>query len=371
MTTLQMQRSLHLDLPTVEDPMELSSEIDRPSNQSEDIDIDLDPAPQEGEDEYMGEDFEDPPDQGHLENQLASAGNDDLMDDDESPNYVIGEEASVHDEDLQDVESGLGDFEDTLLENPQVPPYETPNAQFESEKQGIETRHEDFGEFEQHSFALGDPDHDAEARAGGQKEQTSPQNASDTVTLGLPQQGEDASEVFEDESPLQETSEEISATQALVEDQTKLLEDATHQYEEPNVPKQNPEEPTSEVVAPSFAELKDSSTLESSYIHSVIVIYQDNEMSLFPPYSETQQDTQTFLLQDEHLARESIQDLLGACRTVLGDSIRDQDDLEISINELDLHISEVRSHDSLEAAYYADLNTVRCRSFQHYSCTNH
>ncbi|KAJ9638239.1 hypothetical protein H2199_006926 [Coniosporium tulheliwenetii] len=72
--------------------------------------------------------------------------------------------------------------------------------------------------------------------------------------------------------------------------------------------------------------------------HPVIVFYQGNEISLFPP--SEQDASETFFLQDESLAHRSIYDLLQACRQVLGETIHEEDELEINIAELGLCISE-------------------------------
>ena len=76
-------------------------------------------------------------------------------------------------------------------------------------------------------------------------------------------------------------------------------------------------------------------------LHPVVVVYQEEEILLFPPGQTEQEEAQTFLLDEESLADKGVLTLLTACRAVLGDSIDENDELEISIEALDLKISEV------------------------------
>ena len=74
-------------------------------------------------------------------------------------------------------------------------------------------------------------------------------------------------------------------------------------------------------------------------LHHVIVHYDGNDISLFPP-SEGE-SSETFLLVDENLVNVSMTDMLRACRSVLGDSIREEDELELIIEDLGISLSEV------------------------------
>lgn len=79
---------------------------------------------------------------------------------------------------------------------------------------------------------------------------------------------------------------------------------------------------------------------ESVPLQAIKVLYQDNEMSLFPPAEDD--PTETFLLQDVNLADEPIGKLLHACREVLGDHIGPDDELLLDIESLGLYFSDVR-----------------------------
>lgn len=71
------------------------------------------------------------------------------------------------------------------------------------------------------------------------------------------------------------------------------------------------------------------------------VSYQETEMSLFPSLDPDQDQTQTYLLEDENLIYQQIKILMQAFRPVLGDSITADDELILSFHEIDLHITEV------------------------------
>ncbi|KAL8738792.1 MAG: hypothetical protein Q9181_000470 [Wetmoreana brouardii] len=85
---------------------------------------------------------------------------------------------------------------------------------------------------------------------------------------------------------------------------------------------------------------EDDAIQESTYMHPVVVLYQENEMYLFPPTQAGQDHNQTFFLSDENLAGGPIGNLFNECRNVLGDSISDQEELEISFEDLGLWIRE-------------------------------
>jgi hypothetical protein len=77
-----------------------------------------------------------------------------------------------------------------------------------------------------------------------------------------------------------------------------------------------------------------------AHIHPVVVIYEDNEISLFPPSKNDTSDT--FFLPDESLARANICDLFEAIRSVLAGSIGEDDELNMIVDGLGLELSEVR-----------------------------
>ena len=78
----------------------------------------------------------------------------------------------------------------------------------------------------------------------------------------------------------------------------------------------------------------------SNPLHPIVVHYQENEMSLFPP-RHGDEHSETYFLHDEALADNSICDVLKACRLVLADSIEEGEELVMSVSCLNLEVSEV------------------------------
>lgn len=78
----------------------------------------------------------------------------------------------------------------------------------------------------------------------------------------------------------------------------------------------------------------------SNPLHPIVIHYQENEMSLFPPRHGDEQ-SETYFLHDEALAGSSICDVLKACRLVLADSIGEGEELIMNISSLNLEVSEV------------------------------
>jgi len=76
-------------------------------------------------------------------------------------------------------------------------------------------------------------------------------------------------------------------------------------------------------------------------LHPVVVVYQESEILLFPPHEHGEEQAQTYFLEDESLATQTIQSLLRACRLVLADSINEDYELELKITSLGLEICEV------------------------------
>lgn len=86
---------------------------------------------------------------------------------------------------------------------------------------------------------------------------------------------------------------------------------------------------------------EDNGESDSPYanLHPVKVFYEDSELSLFPPSSNDA--SETYLLQDELLASQTLDKLLGACRGILAGDIDETDELVLDVDALDLHYYEV------------------------------
>jgi hypothetical protein len=80
---------------------------------------------------------------------------------------------------------------------------------------------------------------------------------------------------------------------------------------------------------------------QERYLHPVKVLYQESEISMFPPREGD--SSETFFLENEALAYEDFGSLLVACRHVLGDHASDEESLVVDIDSLCLQITEVCS----------------------------
>ena len=76
-----------------------------------------------------------------------------------------------------------------------------------------------------------------------------------------------------------------------------------------------------------------------SPLHPVKVYYEETEMSLFPP--STEEASETFFLENESLAFENMSEIFSAMRAVLADSIREDDELQLEVDSLNLYLGEV------------------------------
>ncbi|KAF2085555.1 hypothetical protein K490DRAFT_67709 [Saccharata proteae CBS 121410] len=126
-------------------------------------------------------------------------------------------------------------------------------------------------------------------------------------------------------------------------DEAQEQESAQHNQVERQEPQDTPAynedaSTLSQLPFDGHVEETDESYYQASAPHPTIVIYLGSEISLFPPTKES--NSETFFLQDVSLVHHSIRDLLLACREVLGDSISDEDELEMDIAELGLCVSE-------------------------------
>ena len=81
--------------------------------------------------------------------------------------------------------------------------------------------------------------------------------------------------------------------------------------------------------------------VRSGPLRTVIVMYQDEEVSLFPPWTDDTESAPAYLLSNESLAHGGALNLLSACREVLAESVDELEELEISIPDLGLKINEV------------------------------
>ncbi|QKX62075.1 uncharacterized protein TRUGW13939_09231 [Talaromyces rugulosus] len=109
------------------------------------------------------------------------------------------------------------------------------------------------------------------------------------------------------------------------------IADATEQDHLTDQPHEAALEPSEEKQA---SDVKDTSAI----LHSVKVLYQGSEISMFPPREGDA--SETYFLQDEGLAYETVDHLFKECRTILGEHASDSDSLVFDIDSLGIQLSE-------------------------------
>ena len=374
--------------------MELTSEMDRRFTADDDIDIDLDLTvdnDQYEEDEHMGEDVNVFTDMASMNEQDMQAGNDDEMADD---NYVEGSiagQSSVRDEDLEDA----GDAElypadeDTIVEPQLGQPLEIPQGLPEKQDQISENPRQDSDYLEQaspqeplgaapESLSLAQKEygssHDASTIAAQessqglvpQYEETSRhENEDHQYNAQEPHReyedhtrrregdshwitSEDSRQGSQDDPSKQEASNYEYSTDVFNDSLLRGPETTIEQPEQKETVGAPPKDATPHLEKAEDDRTKEyrncqeePTSRESAHVHPVVVLYQDNEISLFPPLDSDDEHTNTYFLQNEQIAGDSIKALFGALRSILGESISEQEELVLDINDLDLHISEV------------------------------
>ncbi|KAJ5089280.1 hypothetical protein N7532_007964 [Penicillium argentinense] len=83
---------------------------------------------------------------------------------------------------------------------------------------------------------------------------------------------------------------------------------------------------------------------EDESLHPVKVLYQDNEISLFPPLAGD--SAETFFLHDEEIGYDNVGRLFSCFRDVLGDNVAKDEVLVIDIDALGIQITEDSQHTS-------------------------
>lgn len=357
MTAVQMQITPNLEPPASEDAMELSPDMDGQFPQDEDIDIDLDSTgdqQQDGEDENMSEDVTAITEESLSDESNINTANDDEMIDDGDAEEVIGEDEPANDEDILDAESTGPDVDSNAIVN-DFEHHSMYQEQLNDDGQIGDGHHQDRIDYdiqelprnegekiedhqnEEEYISTGGSEFSAGIPLDGQEQQdTSELAASNPATQLLSQDPEAAPETHISELAQIESSTRTDSVKLLPPQEAKI-ERPGHPEELVTLTKLETEE-----QIPEYSKGSDESVSQiPTYIHPIVMIYQDNEMSLFPPIEQGQEHSEIFFLQDEKLAGENIKTLLGACRSVLGESIGEQDELVISIDDLGLHISEV------------------------------
>lgn len=347
-----------LDVPSVDDPMQLSPDMDRHASADDDIDIDLDiddgilRDSEIGEDDAMEEQLDDANDQQVEGDQQHAPANDDEMIDEGEMDQAHQDHHSLADEDLEDADDPLiGENSEGAhaLLHEGLPVQEAirldePEADLEDivHSNGTEIQdHSDFvsgdrtdtGELSSsHNFNTGYPAGNITGAQSGHG------HLVDTYKSTGPPEDEPSQSKAAPEQPKEASLSQMS---------TQHTESSEGDY------KSDPPD----AVLSAQVELKDSNQQQESAenakehnippvahaLHPVTVVYQGNEMSLFPPVDLDTEQSQTYFLASESYASESLSSLFGYCKSVLADSIRDEEELEIKIPDLGLNINEVSS----------------------------
>jgi hypothetical protein len=371
MTTFQMQPISHFGISATEDLMEVTSDMDRCSGADGDIDIDIyitGGNQQDGEDEYMEENVDESVDHALAnEEDMREASDDGMVD--ESYAWSVAEQASVPDEDIEDADcTGPAVDEDTIVETT-FEQLSDPSQNPDSQDQITGTQNRDHEYHTQQTTDL-DSAFISENVLDGQQKST----ATNQEISGLPTQlssheqnqdldlrenaGHDQSQHSDVEAlkSVEGENEESGYTQdyAILPtgNEPSDIEEVESKQREGN---EVPAAPLEEIAkAPSIieeAQIEELATgqdnLDSSPLHPVLVGYQDNTFFLFPPIGQDEEHSKAYFLPDKRLADDSISNILGAFRSVLGGNISEHDNLTISIDTLDLDISEVSLSSSL------------------------
>ena len=372
MTTSYGSTGLQAAADIAEDAMEISSEFGQKIVVEEDIDIDLDlGGDQNGdvEDEYMIEDANSMQDEDTLDLQEEELRKDDEMIDEALTPPGMEGELLANDEDLIDAEEES--FEPILDLVPDVPNrIDEVNQHDNSDKylQGQDI-----------SDQMADPMKRGDTRTASPKGLLGLTNVQETVSLprsGVVGEGSPTMNTVHGEKthdgdsngearitrhddqiapegaeihPIDPSTFNEGYHQADVDAQslvnvssTNIISGDSAQYEGTKYGQfvSNEEHDVSYSHADTSIH-GDLNTYQHNAVHSVKVLYEENEISLFPPNEEDVGQEQTYLLQDHNLANENIQELLAACRLVLGECIEVHDELRIDIESLDLRFSEV------------------------------
>ena len=372
--------------------MEFESDVYRDFDASDDVDVDLDldlaSGHQQDEDGYMEEDNNTITEEVFDTEQHLQVSHDDGISDSSIRDDSIAESSSIHNKNTENAES----LQPTSDEDVIIEITSNPNSElYDDEDQAQRNSPEGSQDLSRNGSLSADTQEE-------RYEQIDPKGPNSGYTLGL-----SCNLLGDSLDPGQVTSStEIQDSSLKVNDE-KLAESLSIGYSEPSTAvsqnvfaksRKNKKEqenisnarnrhspkivtsksmsgtessPGQDDEAPLLAVGQEPQTLEhsegpflrgSASVHPVTVIYQNNEISLFPLSEDEGEDRSSiYFLQDEQLASDDVRTLLDACRSVLGDSICEQDELMVEIETLGLHICEVGSY-----CIYTPLTSANSRS---------
>lgn len=336
MTTIYIPSIMSHETFAPEDPMELSLDIDRRQVMEVDIDVDLDlivERPFEREDHYMAEDYNLGADQDLFGRPILQGKDDDMLDEEYTVQEAEGK-ISVSDEQLED--AACLELEENIVF--------LPANQAVSELEVNVDLTGDSSPVQEFDTSVNHAQTEVASGLAITREVDESEQFAQTTTDEPrgPHFGETPETSYDLDDSLdaadQVASREVSApTQTVFQvsgsawDGPILRVEKDSRFSSPNL---------EDGVAPSntFLIPNENSSTYLSGVLPVTLIYQDTEMSLFPPAEGGQT---TYFLSDEGLVSQNIENLFDACRNVLAGSIEEEEKLEFSIDDLGLRISEV------------------------------
>ncbi|KAJ5167312.1 uncharacterized protein N7482_006093 [Penicillium canariense] len=360
-----------MEVPAVEDSMEMASPY---QGQADDFDIDIDLMEDHVsnmDSDMMGADDYPNTSQPSLFNTEA---NDDAdMVDESTEGSMVDADVADEDNDI-DVQYEEATFEAEMLEGDQVEEIDTPlptihiEVQAENKNSGDEPSQKiptENGEVQQPSIQEGQGTVLSEAVSTANEPQD-PQVQEQTIFLessensssqpeqseGYENQRNGEARVDHPETEPQETNETTETTESNVPVAEEHHDHVDTSENVPNVESAQVKS-TDHGVGDGISEqpethdlheTEDQPTHDDGSLLPVKVLYQEAEISLFPPMEGD--SAETFFLHDEDVAYDNVGKLFGSLREVLLDNVAENEVLVIDIDSLGIQITEDSSHAS-------------------------
>ncbi|CAG7973849.1 unnamed protein product [Penicillium salamii] len=394
MTTTDSLTQSMMEVPAMDDSMEMASPY---LGQGDDFDIDIDlmedhasnmdsdmmgadefSQPQDANDDaILDADMADEPSEGSMvdADNLVSEDNDIDVQSEEEPfeaEMTEGDQAEngapeVPIIDVSDfhpaTETTNGDSlnppkeeEPALVEQPLPVVTEDPSAQVESAQVQSE--------------ALVPAQDKVDEQTEDQGHQVEPSISDDDELAGPPSETLDLAAThddFEKQEPTAEANETVQPSAAKSNDSQEHLADnealASAEIAQAPASTQGEVQSVLEVKQHGAGDAQSlhQETASHETLHPVKIIYQENEIALFPPLEGD--SAETFFLHDEDVAYESVAQLLKALRQVLQGNVADNEVLIIDIDTLGIQMTEDSFHTSQVTLHQVvDLYLRLCRN---------
>lgn len=327
-------------LAVPQDDMELGSDVERGPDlvidvdYEIDVDVDLTNDPLEVQDnDYILEDVRS--DAEHRSDWPANQVDDDLMQDEERDGFSMADDATILDAENQDVDFAQDLDNGVSLNLPpedlaqanttEEYPAEMPSHSIPETAQGLVRNRPTINhpiEVTQDQTSLhSHTGHTQETCPAEEEDSTSKDNLQSTRPSSETEQGRSTSVV-------NEPGINSSLLSAIGNDEQAADFSENAQFEDLDYDED-----------PYYEDYTSPARGHTSNLHPITVLYQETEMSLFPP--TVNNATETYFLQDESLADSNISEVFKAMRVVLGHTISTDDELELGMDALDLYLTEV------------------------------